>query len=257
MKSKKKNIKMKIKENINQVHMTTNYEQFKFRKDNRNINQRRVNILSTNMKKNGWLRGSYLVVNEKIELIDGQHRLLGAMLAGVPVAYIIEPGSGFKEIRGLNQGHADWKYREHLDGYVKEKNPDYIVLNNFLKEFPQFRFTEALMFLVNNNTGVNRYTFDSGLFKVADVEKGKTWARQVSRLQPYFENGYNKSLFVRGIIRILAKKSKVFDMEEFIRKVSIRPGMIYSCGTTEQYINLIESIYNYYRKDDEKVNLRF
>lgn len=61
---------------VNEVFQTTNYGRFKFRSDNRVVNGGHVNKLIHSMKTHGWERGSYIIVNSKGDIIDGQHRLI-------------------------------------------------------------------------------------------------------------------------------------------------------------------------------------
>lgn len=241
---------------VNSVFQTSDYSKFKFRNDNRLVNQTHVRKLADKMKSIGWLAGSYVVINDKGEVIDGQHRVAAAMSVGIPIRYTIEKKAGFEVIRGLNQNQKNWSFADHIHGYVEENNPHYIKLQSFIKRFPDFRTTEALMFLQNGANPVHRDVFESGQWECKDMVKGEKWANYVLELKPYFEKGYNKSIFVRAIIKILSKKPE-FKFEEFLHKVKLRPGMIHLCGSVELYIEKIEEIYNYKRRSDEKLNLRF
>ena len=84
----------------------------------------------------------------------------------------------------------------------------------------------------------------------------KEWANNLLQLKHYFEKGYNKSVFVRTILTIMEKKPE-FKFEEFLHKVKLRPSSIYVCGDKKSYAEMIEDIYNYKRRNDEKLNLRF
>jgi len=241
---------------MNQVFQTKNYETFKFRDDNRLIRKRHVSKLTNNMLSKGWIKGSYVVINEKGEVIDGQHRILAAINAKVPITYIVEKGSSFQEIRGLNQDKKNWALSDHISGFVKDNNPNYIILDEFIKKYPDFRPTECLMFLTNSANSVHRDIFETGNFKVKNKEVADKWASQIIRLKEFFPKGYNKSIFVRAVIQLLSKK-KEFSFEEFLHKVQLRPGTIFPCGTVQQYVQMIEDIYNYRRRNNEKVNLKF
>ena len=71
-------------------------------------------------------------------------------------------------------------------------------------------------------------------------------------LEPHFKD-FKNTVFVRGLIDLLNKSN--FDFQEFFHKVKLRPTMLVPCGKKQQYITLMEEIYNYKRAD--KVNLRF
>jgi hypothetical protein len=69
---------------------TKKYELFKFLPETNNINYQNVKRLITSMKKHGFVFGRPIVVNEKMEIIDGQHRLLAARELELEVSYTIE-----------------------------------------------------------------------------------------------------------------------------------------------------------------------
>jgi len=76
-------------------------------------------------------------------------------------------------------------------------------------------------------------------------------------LKYLFPKYYNQSTFVRAFIDIFTKKSDVFNFDEFVHKLKLRPAMLQPTRTTKQYIQMIQDIYNYRRKEEEKVNLMF
>lgn len=238
---------------VNSVYQTNNYGMFKFRKDNRQVIKSHVDQLSRKMKEKGWIPGSYAVINELFEVIDGQHRIKAAILANVPVYYTIEKNTDFTHIQDLNQSQKNWTKADHILGWVQKGNENYITLDRYMKRYPEFKLTEMLMFLCNGKTNVSKEVFESGQYEVKSLEKAKETICNFIKLKPYFEDGYFKSIFVRAMLRVMDKD--VFDYDEFVHKVSVRPGMIYHCGTVNQYVDMIETIYNYNRRG--KVNLRF
>lgn len=238
---------------VNEVYSTKDYNKFKFRGDNRIIKESHVRGLVENMRVRGWEPGSYVVINEKGEVIDGQHRVKAATKLGIPIFYTIERKAGFDTIRNLNRNQKNWALTDHIHGYVEENNPHYIKLNNFIKEYPELKVTECMMLCKNSFTSVSREDFESGNFTVKDMVKAREWANNIMSLKPYFK-GFNRSIFVRALVKVLSKKEE-FKFDRFLHKVTIRPNLIRMCGTVEQYVDMIEEIYNFGSRD--KVNLRF
>lgn len=240
---------------VAEVLETKDYSIFKFRDDNRIINTNHVKYLVKKMKEKGWLKTSTVVINGNGDVIDGQHRVKAAMEVGVPIRFRVERGAGIDEITEMNTGQKNWSPFDHIHKFVARGNENYIKFDNFVKEFPTFRITECAMFLNNGISTVDRKVFEEGRWVAKDVNKARKWANQCLSLKPYFEKGYNKSIFVRALIKVFVNKSDVFDFDQFIHKVKLRPNMIFMCGTVDQYVEMIENIYNYKRGD--KVNLRF
>lgn len=239
---------------VNDVYSTKDYNKFKFRGDNRIVRESHVKGLIENMKVRGWEPGSYVVINEKGEVIDGQHRVRAAIQVGIPVYYTIEKKAGFETIRNLNRNQKNWAISDHIHGFVQENNPHYIKLNNFIKEFPELKVTECMMLCKNSFSSVPREEFESGGFTTRDMNKAREWGNNIMSLKPFF-TGYNRSIFVRALVKILSKKEE-FKFDKFLHKVQLRPILVTMCGTVEQYVDMIETIYNYNRRGG-KVNLRF
>ena len=83
---------------VNEVYQTKEYNKFKLIKGNRLIKQPKLRKLEKSMTKEGWVSGSYVIVNSKWEIIDGQHRVTAAMETGVSIQYILESSAGFDTI---------------------------------------------------------------------------------------------------------------------------------------------------------------
>ena len=80
-------------------------------------------------------------------------------------------------------------------------------------------------------------------------------ADNISKIKPYFEKYYNKSIFVRAMIKVMAGKPE-FIFGEFLHKVKLRPGMLVPSGTVDQYVQMIEDIYNYKRSNSRQLYSR-
>lgn len=240
---------------IGQVLQTRNYEMFKFHRENRTIVQSHVNSLARSMLIHGWARGSIVIVDSNFNVLNGQHRVLAAQKSNVPVTYMVDSKASANEIGILHTNMKPWNIITHLERFVKLGYNHYIVLDRFMKNFPDFRPTECTMLVRNGLGSAERESFESGKFETKDMKVAYNWGHDIMLLKPYFEKGYNKSIFVRAMIKVLSTKSDVFHFDEFLHKVHMRPKSIFMCGTVDQYIQMIEDIYNYRRS--EKVNLRF
>lgn len=240
---------------VNQVYQTKDYGIFKTTEKNRSVLPNHVKRLYQSMLLNGWVKGSFVVIDRSGNIIDGQHRIEAAKQAGVPITYIVENRISIDNIRLLNTNSKNWNIIDHLAYHVKQGNQNYILLERFMKNFPDLRPTECTMLVKNNNSSAERGEFESGNFVVRDMKKAYEWGHNIMKLKHLFEKGYNKAIFVRALVKVLQKPQ--FNFDEFLHKIEIRPKSIYLCGTVEQYVEMIEEIYNYKRKTEEKVNLRF
>ena len=239
---------------VGEIRETKDYSIFKFRDDNRVINQNHVKKLSQRMKESGWLSSSVVTINGSGDVIDGQHRVKAAMSVNCPIRYKVTRGAGTDEMTSMNTLQRNWSPFDHVHKFVVRGNQNYITFDKFVNDYPMFKYTEIAMFLNNSLHSVNRDSFENGQWVVKNEKRGREWANYVLELKPYFEKYYAKSIFVRAFIKIISNKPE-FIFEEFLHKVKLRPNMLVACGTVEQYVEMIENIYNYRRSD--KINLRF
>lgn len=237
---------------VNEIYATKEYAKFKLIKGNRVIKNPKIKKLVKSMSEVGWLPGSYVIVNSKWEIIDGQHRILAGMQCNLPIVYTMERKADEKVMRGLNTAGDNWQMNDHLHGFVEDNNEHYIKLSNLMKAYPELKITECLMLCKNQYTSVQRGTFENGEFTTKNMTIAYQWAEYIMRLKP-FAKFYNTGIFVRALVCCLTKEG--FNFEDFMRKVELRPTSLVKCGTREQYIELFESIYNYRRSD--KLNLRY
>jgi len=113
------------------MQKTINYSLFKFRKDNRAINNTHLEKLIFSIKTKNLLSVTPILVNEEFEVIDGQHRLLAAKALKVEVYYIVEKSITGKDIPRLNISKS-WSSEDFLKHYLAEEHPEYKKLKDFM-----------------------------------------------------------------------------------------------------------------------------
>lgn len=236
---------------VNEIYQTNDLSKFKFRKDNRIINHKHVNSLVKSMSTNGWLKGSYVVINENGEIIDGQHRVLAAINVGVPVNYTMEINTGLTDICNLNKNQKNWLMNDHVNGFINEGNQNYIQLDKFMRDFPELKITECIMLLTNGATSVIKRKFENGEFTVKDIDVAYDWGHKIMSMKKHIPF-YNKNCWVRALLIMFTHPKFVF--EEFVHKFELRP-TLRNLGNRELFIEEIEKIYNFSRNN--KVTLRY
>jgi hypothetical protein len=233
----------------NQVHTTTDYFLFKSIEGNRNKNLLHINRLKKSMSENYLF--TVIIVNEKYEIIDGQHRFDVIQELKLPLHYIVCKGYGLNEVHILNQNSKTWNADDYLTGYCQLGYEHYIEYAKFKSKFG-FGHNECMLLLGGSDNGHSIKEFYSGEFNIKDYNKAFEKATKITMIGKYY-NGYKKSSFVRTMAQILDKP--VFDFTQFMQKLRIQPTALQDCSNNEQYKLLIEEIYNY--RTREKVNLRY
>jgi hypothetical protein len=246
-------LKLNIDKKVNEIFETNDYSKFKMIDGNRKIKQSKVDNLIKKMRKRGWLPTVEITVNELFQIIDGQHRFNAVQEVGISFRYKIVKNTGIDEVRETNEGSNNWSLSDYLPSFSSKGIKSYVQLENFKLDFPELNLSICQMLLSNSMGNPSREKFESGDWKVKDYNTGVLWGGYVMSLKPLF-SGWKRVIFVRGLIKVLMNKPE-FNFQEFLHKVELRPNMLVPCGTTDQYVEMIERIYNHGRS--QKVNLRY
>ena len=235
-----------------QVHTTTDYFLFKSIEGNRNKNLMHINRLRDSIAENYLF--TIIIVNEKYEIIDGQHRFEVIKELNLPMRYIICDGYGLNEVHILNQNSKTWNSDDYLEAYCNLNYPQYL---NYAIFKNRFKLGHSVCMTLASGTASapnssHLKEFYKGEFVFKNYKNSCKLAEKIEILGQYYEGNKRRS-FVLAMLQLF--KNESFEFTEFLQKLKTQPTALVDCNDTKQYISLIEEIYNYRRK--LKVGLRY
>ena len=115
---------------IANVMRTNDYTKFRHLNGNRDVGIRAEKI-KKKIKEVGYILCP-IVVNEKMEVIDGQGRLKALSDLGLPVDYVIAKGTGLQECIAMNLGQTNWTVTDFINSYAEQGNANYINLKKVI-----------------------------------------------------------------------------------------------------------------------------
>jgi hypothetical protein len=243
---------VQLKTEVNKVYKTNDLSIFKQIDGNRVPNLQHVKRLADSIRIYG-MKCNPILVNEQMEVIDGQHRLMAAKETESFVYYIIVTGYDLHEVHTLNMNQKNWGIKDFMDSYANIGIESYIKLRKFSQDNQDYTLPVCIMFCSNSvNNGYKGSHFNDGAWKIKNVDLAQDWANKIRLIKSFFIN-YNSRSFVGTMMILFQNKS--FDFNEFMHKIRLQPTALKICATSDQYKTLIEDIYNY--KSRNKVNLRY
>lgn len=120
---------MNMNLNTNEILTTTEYDMF------RKISNRKITEnpkLEEELLSEGQRQP--ILVNEKMEVIDGQHRLYYLRKHRKPVRYIIDPTANFKTVISMNTSAVNCALQDYVYSFALEGDPEFVKLAKFLDE---------------------------------------------------------------------------------------------------------------------------
>lgn len=243
---------------MSKINKTDDYTIFKNILGNRSVSNSHVSHLASAIKRKNLLEYYPLLLNDNMEVIDGQHRLLAASGVGVPVYYSVVPGLKLEDVMSINTHSKKWGAQDFVDSYIQLGNHHYEVLNNFAKNHGLSIGSSALMLSGRvtsaNIRGGGRLGDDirSGKFEVMAQVQAERLARALDDIQPFSNFPVKVDRNFIQALRLL-DRNPVFDMEKLMSKLQIHDRKIERRVNPRYYLLQLEDIYNF--KSSNRVEL--
>jgi uncharacterized protein with PIN domain len=237
---------------VAQVVQTKDYQQFNKAAGNRDLIQLHVERLKASMEQEYLM--SPIIVNEKMEIIDGQHRFEAARQLNLPIRFIKVRGYALSQMQQMNALSKDWGLVDHIKAHADLGNTNFKQLMRYIKGQTENHPLSVIMTSLGLQ-GSNTYDkLKTGSYRHDEKREAQSLRvlESVEKMRPFYK-GANRSNFVHAIMHL--RKHDVFDVELFIDKLSKYSSLMVDCTTRARYIDLIEHIYNY--KSRNKVSLKY
>ena len=111
---------------IGQIFEEENYDTFHRLNDNRDVLSARLSKLITSISER-WILNP-IIVNEKMEIIDGQGRFEALKRLNKPIPYIISPGATSEDCRRMNKYNNRWSVLDFANSWSKAGKIAYTIL---------------------------------------------------------------------------------------------------------------------------------
>lgn len=148
------------------IQETTDLSIFKMLAHNRPVVHSHVVRLAESMLERPHLRVSRpILVNEKYQVIDGQHRLKASELNGQSVYFMIVDGLTISDARLLNALQRTWSILDYAYSYASSRVPAYV---QFVKTYEARELPPSVILEFMTADNRRRYNFRIGAMEPTD-----------------------------------------------------------------------------------------
>lgn len=242
---------------IGKIFETYEYDQFKILDSNREVRQARKNMLIKSIKNNGYIRNP-IVVNEKMEILDGQGRFEACKELGKPIQFTVVKGAGIRECMVLNQYMKNWTLNDFVDSYKNQGNQSYIYFADLLNKYNQ-----GIMVTLSATTDGGSFSKDHNPIKTGtlviskeDYEKAKKKLDVLIQIDPYIKkiNGAGTSVKVAILFALTQKE---VDKNRLITAFKKYWANYKPSSTVVGSLDSVSEIYNYHlKRTDQRIYLK-
>ncbi|HWY35557.1 MAG TPA: ParB N-terminal domain-containing protein [Nitrosopumilaceae archaeon] len=235
---------------MQQVEKTLDYQRFSYLTGNRPIDRYHLKKLKASIEKNNHLNLHPIIVNNKFEIIDGQHRLEAAKQLGVEIFFIKSDTIEDDHLIDCNVNQKSFEVENYIDYFaVKEKKAEYIQLKDMLKATGLK--PKALLTLLLGVVSANILEFlKTGKFKFPGREEPLevlnfyfdfTAYVKDKRIKPH--SMFTNHNFTRALRWIF--KTTGFESDLFFKKLDLRWFDLKPQRGAEDWYALLINIYNF------------
>lgn len=228
---------------MNNIKVTSDYSIFKKLMGNRGVDNRRVNYIIKSIKNVGYISNP-IIVNEKMEVIDGQGRLSALEQLGMPVEYVVVNGVGLNECVAMNINKINWRISDYVRSFADCGDEHYLRLTELMNKYPEFGLNviSSAVFKIER---LSAQQASSGRIYVTEqmVEEAITRLDWLKEILPFIENrGLRLDMLERALI--LASCIDGVDLERLATKVKEECRIMKPFHQLIECLSSLEEIYN-------------
>jgi hypothetical protein len=236
-----------------EIKSSTNYSQFSFIPGNRNLSRGHLRKLSASIVEENLLAQHPIIVNERLQIIDGQHRFEVAKLHNLTVYYIIsDVVSAFKEI-SLSQIQKPWKLDDFVNMYVYLDNDNYKQLKDFSSKYQIGIGIGASLLThrsIGHGAGVINQQIRLGTFTVTHFTDATAFMESIEKIKPSLATGVYRDRHFLEAMRIIKTLAPI---EEMVEKINQREPLFPMQIGVKDYLQSLEEMYN----ENRTTHIRF
>lgn len=240
------------------VYKTLDYTIFSFMEDNRIINADIVRKIKGKIQEFGWIKEPILV-NEKLQIIDGQHRFTALKELGFPIEFIIDEGIGVKECRAINEDRRNWSTMDYVISYSKsgeeEQRQSYTYLKTLCDKYDML--SVGTIYSISKNQfatggGGCAKTIKSGELKLDkkkfdETEKVLSYVSKFTAIATEIGGSYSTFYCCIGFIC----KNKLCNQKRLYEMLEQYKNRIPPVATVKETLKEISEVYNYRLRQDK------
>lgn len=237
------------------VYVTTDYKIFSRIKGNREMNKLKIKKIVRDIKNGRNLLADFPILvaaepkkgSEKLEVIDGQHRLEAGVQTNKPIYFIIRKEElSLHDMARFNSLQEKWKPKDFINCYVEKGIKDYKELDDFIDRY-KLPISVGLNLLYYGVTGSDTGAkedlveiFRRGEFRSKHKKQATEIIEECKRFGAF--DGWNSRPFIVTISKILGADQCDFD--ELVEKFNADPRQFQKHSNTKAYLTNLEQIYN-------------
>lgn len=186
-----------------------------------------------------------ILVNENMEVIDGQHRLEALRELGESVYYIVADGLRLGDVQTLNTLSRNWGPIDYAKSYIETGNKDH---QHYLDIKAKYHFNHrVILAYIYGDAGNHNDQFKNGELKAPNIKATYSLLDKLAEVGAYYDR-YTSNPFALAYMRIAQHPD--YDHNRMLSKMRLRGHLIEDYSLQEDYQRALEAVYNFRMNKD-------
>lgn len=227
------------------MYVSKDYKKFKLIKGNRCLNKTKYLQLLKSMEVEQLKIP--IAVNEKFEIIDGQHRYHASRELGLPVYYYIVDGYGIEQVKRANLVSSTWTKDDYLGLHISDGIEEYVEFNVLLLE-SGLNTTDLIKVYAkaqDKSQDQLAYEFENGTLSNEGIEKVEAFLKALKDFE--FFKFAKKKQFVAAFIKLFFDPR--YKHDRMLKRLESRASVLEETNTNvsrDEYLSkLANGIYSF------------
>lgn len=226
---------------MSKIKSTNDYNRFKIFDGNRKLNHAHIKAMEATLSEKPHLIPlNPILVNDKFEIIDGQHRFEAIKKLGLEIHYIVGDNLGLEDIQALNAASKNWTPTDFAKSYRDLGDKNYDIYLEFKRVY-KFNHDILLNYL-SLDKPMTTTVFKRGLFRVTNKDKSVDLADKLSSLENFY-SGYKRRSFALAFQRMW--ENPEYDHKQMLEKMEKYGHKLQDYALPNDYLRALEEIYNF------------
>ena len=245
-----------------EIFKSTKLSQFKINKKwNREIDEKHLNKLKKAISKRNLLIDQPILINEKKEVLDGQHRLMAAKELKLPIYYRFSNSLMIEDVPKINTIKKSWGISDYIKRHIRTGNKNYIRLQKLWIDSKINPFS-GFYNILDSHGGINWTDLQEGRFIYpADdsilYEKIKKF-HEVAKFFAETENGTQKMKHRSPTIAIIKLiNDPQYNHSRMLSQFRQSRKYVFPSHHVQGYFEQINKIYNFGKAVDSPNKVDF
>lgn len=245
--------KTTMRTEVGKIYEETDYSIFKKLDDNRDLLESRVAKIKASISEKYILNP--IIVNENFEVIDGQGRYEARKRMGLPIHYIIAPGTNSDDCRRMNKYNKAWSMEDYAVSFARSGNIAYQLLlkaceDTGLHITPMLQMTgkscyaHLLKSEKENNQVVTRFDRGALVFTETDYKDAKDIFRKCEEIKEALQFDGRLNNCFREAVRII-RNFAGYDHSSMLKRCQEQRSTFNQMSRLIDQVKEFERIYNY------------